>query len=296
LTEAYTDATGVTFDIQNDATVGQILAEGTASPADVFLSEDPTPVAELGKRGLLAPVEQSTLDQVRPGLSSGSGWWVAYAARVRVLYYNPTKIDEAELPARLTDLADPRYAGTFAWAPSGAFVATTQYLLATWGEEETRSFLEAIKVNGVNEQRNGNVRDTVEAGTHAMGLSNHYYWWVLASQKGGPDQLTSRIHHFPTEDPGNLILSSGAGVLASSKHADAAQALLAWLTSPDGGQNVIATASPDVAAAQYPVATGVASDVVGDLGDIRSPSYDMDLLADAADAEELLKELGMSNG
>lgn len=48
LTKAYTDETGVKFNIQADATVGQIEAEGKAAPADVFLSEDPGPVAQLG--------------------------------------------------------------------------------------------------------------------------------------------------------------------------------------------------------------------------------------------------------
>jgi iron(III) transport system substrate-binding protein len=295
LTKAYTDATGVTFNIQNDATVGQIQAEGKASKADVFLSEDPTPVALLGKDGLLSPVDQATLDQVRPGLSSGSGLWVAYAARTRVLFYNPTKIDESALPKTLADITQPQYKGTFAWAPSGAFVATTQYLLSTWGVDKTTAFLEALKANGVNEHKNGNVRDTVEAGKHAMGLSNHYYWWILAAEKGGPDKLTSKIYHFPTEDPGNLILSSGAGVLKSSKHAEAAQKFLAWLTSPDGGQKVIA-GPIDVSGAQYPVATGVASSVVGDLSDVKSPTFDMDVLADSQQAEDLLKKLGMSSG
>ena len=133
LTQAYTKATGVKFNIQNDATVGQIEAEGSASKADLFLSEDPTPAARLGADGLLAPVKASTLAQVRPGLSSGKGLWVAYAARSRVLLYNPKLIDEADLPATLADIVDPKYQGKFAWAPSGAFVATTQYLLETEG-------------------------------------------------------------------------------------------------------------------------------------------------------------------
>lgn len=296
LTMAYTEETGTEFQIQNDATVGQIEAEGDASQADVFLSEDPGPVARLGKDGLLSPVEQPTLDQVRPGLSSEEGAWVAYAARARVLFYNPEEIDESELPASLADITEPEYAGRFAWAPSGAFVATTQYLLDTIGEEETTTFLEGVKANGADEQKNGNVRDTVEAGKHAMGLSNHYYWWVLAAQEGGPDALTSKIYHFPEEDPGNLVLSSGAGVLAASDNQDEAQEFLAWLTSPDGGQEVIADGPLGASEAQYPVATGVSSSVVGDLDEIASPSFDMDSLADSEQAEELLKTLGMSKG
>ena len=51
LTAAYTAETGVRFDIQNGATVGQIEAEGAASRADVFLSEDPGPAAPEGLLG-----------------------------------------------------------------------------------------------------------------------------------------------------------------------------------------------------------------------------------------------------
>lgn len=296
LTQEYTKETGTPFKLQFDATVGQIDAEGDASPADVFLSEDPTPVAQLGAEGLLSPIPQATLDQVRPGLSSGKGLWVAYAARARVLFYNPSLIAEGELPKTLADIVAPAYKGRFAWAPSGAFVATTQYLISTRGEAWTRKFLEGIEANGVNEHKNGNVRDTVEAGKHAMGLSNHYYWWVLAAEQGGPDRLVSRIYHFPSVDAGNLVLSSGAAVLKSSKNADEAQKFVAWLTSADGGQRVIADADIDVSGAQYPIAPGVSSAIVGDLDEVKSPRFDMDVLADSGQAENLLKELGMSSG
>ena len=295
LTEAYTKATGVRFNIQNDATVGQIKAEGKASKADVYLTEDPGPAAQLAAAGLLSKIDAATLAQVRPGLSSKNGLWVAYAARSRVLYYNPKLISADELPKTLADITKPEYKGMFAWAPSGAFVATVQYLIDTKGEAATKTFLEGIKANGVNEHKNGNVRDTVEAGKHAMGLSNHYYWWVLASQKGGSDKLTSKIYHFPTVDPGNLILSSGAGILKSSKQQNEAQAFVEWLTAPDGGQKLIATAPTEVSEAQYPVAVGVASDVSGDLTDVKSPEFEMDSLADSTEAENLLKQLGMSS-
>lgn len=296
LTGEYTKETGVEFNIQNDATVGQIEAEGDAGRADVFLSEDPTPVAQLGAAGLLSPIDQTTLDQVRPGLSSGQGLWVAYAARARVLFYNPTLIAEDELPETLADIVEPEYKDQFAWAPSGAFVATTQYLISTEGEDWTKTFLEQIKANGVDEESNGNVRDTVEAGKHAMGLSNHYYWWVLATEEGGPDELTSKLYHFPAEDPGNLVLSSGAAVLTSSENAEEAQKFVAWLTSKDGGQELIATADAEVSEAQYPIVPGLSSAIAGDLSDVKSPTYDMDLLADSEQAETLLKQLGMSSG
>ncbi|MEO6943755.1 MAG: extracellular solute-binding protein [Lacisediminihabitans sp.] len=295
LTKAYTDKTGVKFRIQEGATVGQIQAEGKASPADVFLSEDPGPAAQLSGQKLLVPISKSTLNHVRPALNPEDGMWVAYAARARVLYYNPTIIDEADLPKTLLEIVQPEYKGKFAWAPSGAFVATTQYLISTIGVDKTRTFLEAIKANGVNEQKNGNVRDTVEAGKHAMGLSNHYYWWIKAAEVGGPDKMVSKIYHFPQADAGNLILSSGAGILKTSTHQKAAAAFLSWLTDKSGGQKILAGAGIDSTEAQYPAALGVVSTISGDLGAIKSPKYDMGIYADQTEAQDLLKSLGLSS-
>ncbi|MDN5796509.1 MAG: extracellular solute-binding protein [Intrasporangium sp.] len=294
LTGAYTKQTGVTFDIQQDATVGQIQAEGDASPADLFLSEDPAPVAQLGKAGLLEPIEASTVAQVQPGLSSPQDLWVAYAARARVLYYNPELIDEADLPKTLLTITDPQYKGKFAYAPSGAFVATTQYLISTIGLDASTDFLKKVKANGVNEQKNGNVRDTVEAGKHAMGLSNHYYWWIKAAEVGGPEHMTSKIYHFPETDPGNLVLSSGAAILKNSTHKDAAAKFVQWLTSKDGGQQILSSGDIDTSGAQYPVALGTSSELVGALSDIASPTYDMSIYADQSQAQDLLKSLGIT--
>lgn len=294
LTDAYTAETGVKFNIQQDATFGQIEAEGAASLADIFLSEDPAPVAQLAKADLLAPIDQSTIDQVQPGLSSPQSLWVAFAARTRVLYYNPNLIAETDLPKSLLDIVEPKYKGEFAWAPSGAFVATTQYLISTIGKEKASAFLTGLKDNGVDEQKNGNVRDTVEAGKHAMGLSNHYYWWIKAAEVGGAENMTSKIFHFPETDAGNLVLSSGAAVLKSSTQKPAAAKFVAWLTNIDGGQKVISDGGIDSSAAQYPVAVGSSSKLVGSLTDIKSPSYDMSIYADQSEAEELLKTLGIS--
>lgn len=294
LTQAYTDKTGVKFDIQQDANAGQINTEGEQSPADVFMSEDPAPVAQLGNFGLIEKLDDSTLEQVREGLNDPDGEWAAYAARTRALYYNPEKIDEKDLPKRLEDITDDKYKGKFAWAPSGAFVATTQYMISEWGKDKTTDFLKKIDANGTDEKKNGNIRDTVEAGKHEMGITNHYYWWKKAAEVGGPEKMTSKIYHFPEEDPGNLILSSGAAVLKNSDDAEAAADYVKWLTAKDGGQKVIADSEVEQSGAQYPAGKDMSSKIVGSLDDVKSPKYDMGIFADQSEAEDLLKSLGMS--
>lgn len=81
-------------------------------------------------------------------------------------------------------------------------------------------------------------------------------------------------------------------MLKSSTNAAEAQKFVAWLTSKDGGQQLIAASE----SAQYPIVPGLASATAGDLSDVKSPTYDMDLLADSEQAETLLKQLGMSSG
>ncbi|HEY9388409.1 MAG TPA: extracellular solute-binding protein [Mycobacteriales bacterium] len=294
LADGFTAKTGIKVVIRagEDAElVNQILEEGDASPADLYLSEEPGPIGQLDAKGLLSTVDANTLTQVDANLVPGTKNWVPYAARARVMFYNPTKISEDQLPDSIMDLADPKWKGQFAYAPSGAFAGTVSYLISTIGEDDTLTWLKAIKDNGVNEQKNGKVRDTVEAGQHAFGLSNHYYWWILAGQKGGEDKLTSKVHFMDQPDAGSLVLASGAGILKSSKHQDEGQQFLSWLTSADGGQKVVAGDED----AQFPVGTGVTSQVgLPPLSDLHPPKADQGVFSNLTKARELIVQAGIA--
>lgn len=294
LADAFTAETGVavTLRVGKDAEMAnQLIEEGQRSPADVLLTEEPGPIAMLDLRGLLEPVDAATLAQVDERLVPGSGNWLPYAARARVIFYNPELISVSELPRSILDLTDPKWKGRFAYAPSGAFASTVTYLVAEIGRDATLEWLKGIKANGINEGKNGKVRDTVEAGQHPFGLSNHYYWWILANSRGGPDKLTSRIYYFDHPDAGGLLLTSGAAVLKASGRKAEAQRFLAWLASPDGGQGVIAAYD---AAPQFPTAPGV--DSLADLpkvSELPLPAVDADVFADLTTAMDLILEAGI---
>jgi iron(III) transport system substrate-binding protein len=293
LTTAFTKETGIRVELRTGEgadLANQIREEGDRTRADVLLTEDPGPAAMLDQAGLLAGVDDATLDGVDRRLVPSSGNWAPYAARARVILYNPELISARELPDSILELGDPRWKGKFAYAPSGAFAATTAYLISKIGPEKTLAWLKAIRANGVNEQKNGKVRDTVEAGQHAFGLSNHYYWWILAGERGGPEKLSSKVHYFPKPDAGGLLLASAAAIPQSAEHRDEAQRFLAWLTAPGGGQKLIAS-SPD---AQYPVAEGITSKVgLPPLSEVRAPRIDGSEFGDVAKAQELLIEAGL---
>jgi len=294
LADHFTADTGIKIKIRagDDAELAnQIIEEGDASPADIFLSEEPGPVGLLDSKGLLSKVDASTLDEVDKRLVPSSGNWMPYAARSRVIYYDPKLISVDELPDSILDLTQPKWKGKFAYAPSGAFTSTVSYLISSIGPDKTLAWLKGIKANGVNEQKNGKVRDTVEAGQHAFGLSNHYYWWILANEKGGPSKLSSKIYYFDHPDAGGLLLASGAGITKASKHQAEDQKFLAWLGSADDGQKIIAADEN----AQYPVAPGVQSKVgLQPLADLHAPDVDQSIFADTTAAKNLIIKAGIS--
>ena len=292
LAEAFTRDTGIEMQVRSGkdgALANQIIEEGARSQADVFITEEPGPIGDLARRGLLLPVPAATLAKAASGFAPADGSWLPWAARSRVYFYNPELIAEADLPASILDLGKPEWKGRFAYAPSGAFRSTTGYLINRIGPEATLAWLTAIRENGINEQKNGKVRDSVEAGQHAFGLSNHYYWYILARSAGGADKVTSRVHFLNSEDPGALMLASGAGVLASSRQPEAAQQFLDWLVSPEGGQKIVAENSP-----QFPLNPEVESGYgLPSIKDLSFPHFDQGELDNVDAASELLKRAGL---
>ncbi len=74
--QAFTEETGIAVTIRNgsDLEIGnQIVQEGANSPADVFLTENSPAMALVDGKGLFAPVDQATLDQVPDGFKAGNG-------------------------------------------------------------------------------------------------------------------------------------------------------------------------------------------------------------------------------
>jgi hypothetical protein len=106
---------------RDDTELGnQLLAEGSAMPADVFLTENSPAMSMVEQAGLLAPVGATTLAQVAPPYRPSTGRWIGIAARSTVFVYNKTKPVASALPHSLLDLADPVWKGRWTASPTGA--------------------------------------------------------------------------------------------------------------------------------------------------------------------------------
>jgi iron(III) transport system substrate-binding protein len=255
--EAFTEATGVKVQIRQgaDASMGhQLVAEGSESPADVFLTENSPAMTLVERNNLLAPLDETTRRQVPANLMPSSKAWTAIAARSTVLVYNTAKLGKEDLPRSLMDLADPRWKDRWGCAPGGAdFQAIVAGMLADQGEQKTTAWLDGLKNNARALENNIATMQSVNAGEIECGVIYHYYWYRdQAGTKEG--SKNTALHYFRNQDPGAFGSLSAGAVLAGANKPAKARRFLAFITGKAGQQVLV-----DSKSMEYAVGKGVAS-------------------------------------
>ncbi|MCK7429819.1 iron ABC transporter substrate-binding protein [Enterobacter chengduensis] len=239
--DGFTKETGIKVTLRNgdDSELGnQLVQEGSASPADVFLTENSPSMVLVDNANLFAPLDAATLKQVPTEYRPAHGRWIGIAARSTVFVYNPAKLSEQQLPKSLMDLAKPEWKGRWAASPSGAdFQAIVSAMLALKGEKATLEWLKAMKANFVAYKGNSTVMKAVNAGQIDGGVIYHYYRFVDQS-KTGENSKNTQLYYFKHQDPGAFVSLSGGGVLASSKHKAQAQAFVKYITGKEGQESL----------------------------------------------------------
>lgn len=288
---AFIEETGIDVDVRYAGTgelATTLLAEGAASPADVFWAQDPAFIGGVANEGLLTTLTDETLELVSERFRDSEGRWVGITGRSRVLVYNTDAIDEADLPSTIWDLTDPAWSDRLGIAPTnGSFVAFVTGMIALNGEDRTRSWLQGIAANHpIIFDGNGPIVDAVVAGDLDAGLVNHYY---LLQRKAEQGDVPAANHFFGDGDPGALVMATGAGVLQTSDHPNEAEQLIRYLLSPPSQEHFLGLF-------EYPLVTGVGTpEGQPTLEDL--PVTDLDL-TDTADtlepALELIAEAGLS--
>jgi iron(III) transport system substrate-binding protein len=239
---AFTKETGIKVNVRNGSDLemaNQLVQEGKASPADVFVTENSPAMTLVDRHGGFAPIAADTLGQIPARYAPANKHWIGFAARETVLVHNTAKLPAADLPKSIMDLADPKWKGRFGYSPTGAdFQAIVSAVVALNGEREAKAGVEGLKANGVAYQGNSTVMKAVNDGKVPAGVIYHYYWYQDQAESGQNSDNT-KLHFFGNQDPGAFTSVSGAGVLASSKHPAEAQQLVKFLTGT-AGQQVLA--------------------------------------------------------
>src|ERR1700722_281640 len=298
LVNAFEKQTGITVHVRNDDedTLANLIAvQGAHSPADVFYTENSPALEFLQDKGLLSPVDASTLAAVPAQYSSPQAGWGGVSARGSVLISNPSLISASLLPTSVLQLADPKYQGKFAFAAGETdFQPIVTSVLKTYGQAATLHWLEGIKANAASHlvPDNETIANEVNRGQVPFGVINQYYWYRLQAEIGA-SAMHSRLAYFAPHDPGYVIDVSGAAVLKSSKHQAAAQKFLAFLVSKQG-QEIIARASGNEQSYEYPLGSGVTTSAPETPFDQLQPnSITIADLGDGSAAIALLREAGL---
>ncbi|MDE1996382.1 MAG: iron ABC transporter substrate-binding protein [Rhizobiaceae bacterium] len=271
--DGFTKETGIKVTIRSGSDMqfaNQIIEEGEASPADVFLTENSPAMTLVDANKLFAPLDADTLAQVPETFKASDGNWIGVAARSTVFAYDKTKLKEDQLPKSLLDLADPSWKGRWGAAPAGAdFQAIVSALLELKGEDATKSWVKALKENAVAYKNNNVALKAVNAGEIEGAIIYHYYWFGDQA-KTAENSANVALHYFKNQDPGAFISISGGGVLASSQHQKEAQAFLKWVTGK-GGQAILR----DGDSYEYAVGIGAQSNPkLVPLPDLQAPKID----------------------
>jgi iron(III) transport system substrate-binding protein len=260
--------------------------EGNASPADVFWSQDPGPLGALS--GRFASLPNDVLNQVDAGLKSEDGKWVGVSGRVRVVVYNPDKVQPAQIPNSILGMADPGWKGRVGWAPTnGSFQIMVTALRVMKGEDVARKWLADMKANETKPYGNNNaVLQAVAAGEVDAGLINHYY--LHAARRTTPNIKAANHYLNNPDDPGALIMVSGVGMLSTTRNKPAAELFVSYLLSHTA-QQYFATET-----AEYPISDEVIAPVgLQPFDQLRGPRIDFARLADLQGTLALLRQTGV---
>ncbi|TNM36368.1 iron ABC transporter substrate-binding protein [Nocardioides albidus] len=290
LAPAFTKETGIEVELRNGKDLemsNQIIAEGKASPADVFLTENSPAMSQVEAAGLFDELPAGILDVIPAQYRPVSGLWTGFVARSTVLVYNTDQVQESDLPASLLDLAKPEWKGRISFSPTGAdFQAIVAAVLELEGEEATRAWLEGIKANGKVYDGNNLVLEAVDSGEIEVGIVYHYYWERDRKENGDVSDQSAQ-HYFAGGDPGAFVSVSGAGVLKSSDMKKEAREFVEFLVNREG-QQVLA----DSYALEYPLNPEVRLEgVTKPFSELQPPQVNVSDL-DAETVVDLMTEVG----
>lgn len=265
---------------------GTIREEGAATPADVFIAQDPGGLGAVASEFAVLP--DTILQKVPEWARSDQGKWVGLSGRARTVVYNTDQVTKEELPDDLWGFTDPKWKGKIGWAPSNSsFQTMVTALRHEWGEDRTKEWLKKIKANNPREYpKNTPIVNAAGQGEIAVGFVNHYYLHRFLASEG--ESFPARNYHLRAGGAGNLIMVSGAGILQASENKGPAQELLLFLLSKEAQEFFVQETF------EYPLVEGITPGGHFEaLEEIEHPTIDPSQLQGLEETQQLLREAGI---
>ena len=234
-----------------DALLERIKNEGANSPADIFMTVDASRLWRAQKAGIFAPVpagipgltpDKDALtvlqERIPRSLRHPRNLWFGVSKRARVIMYNKDRVNPADL-STYEDLANPKWRGKILIRSSShvynqSLVAS---LVASLGQEAVTDWTQGFVANFARPPQ-GNDRAQIEGAASGLGdiaIANTYYLPRYAKDKDpGKQAIFRKIGvFFPNQgDRGAHVNISGAGLVRTAPHQEAAIKFLEYLSSP----------------------------------------------------------------
>ena len=290
--ETFTAETGITVNVRYGGTAELTILlqeEGARSPADLFWAQD---VAALGTiKPMFAPLPQATLDRVQSIYRDAEGRWIGISGRSRLMIYSPKRVEEAELPATMAELTDPRFDGRLAMSPTnGSFIAHVAALRVAEGDDVTLEWLRGLAQNDPVMVRNNTAGyQAIADGEADFMLTNNYY---LGRFLANDPEFPVAQALFESGNLGNLMMTAGIGVLETSDNRDAAVAFVDFLLGELAQQYFTGNVHEfPVSATAIVPRTGMAVSFAE--ASAAAPEFDLNLIVDMEGTLELIREAGL---
>lgn len=234
----------------------RVKQEGELSPADVLLTVDISRVMKIVKAGVSQPVESKVLESNIPAqFRDSNGDWYGLTKRARVIYTSKDRVGKLPAGFDYLDLAKPEYKGKVCVrSGKNAYnVSLFASMIAHYGEEATKAFLQGLKANLAQKPQGGD-RDQVKAikeGICDYALGNSYYYGKMLDDEKQKAWAESAILNFPQGKFGTHFNISAVAVAKHSPNKANAIKLIEFL-SGDKAQALYAQLNHE-----YPVKEGV---------------------------------------
>lgn len=285
LFDRFTQETGIAVNLvtgKADALLKRLEVEGSASPADLFVTVDAGRLHRAKEAGVLQVSSNKTLDKLVPShLKDNDDYWYGMTQRARTIFYVKGKVDPSELTT-YEALADPKWKGRICIRSSGNIY--NQSLVASMidanGVEATEAWAKGLVANFAKPPAGGDTDQlrAAAAGVCDIAIANTYYFGrLLKSDKEENKAVADKLAVFwPNQnDRGVHMNVSGVGLTKHAQNTASAIQLMEFMAS-DASQVWYGAENNE-----YPIVEGAeVSATLSGLGDFKADDINLSKLGE----------------
>lgn len=232
--------TGIPIEIRFDTEATKSLGlvqlierEQTHPRCDVFWNNELLGTLALQEQGLLEPYQGSGWQRMPDRFRDPAGYWVGFAARLRVWIVNINAATATERTIQAILDTDTSRAA-FAQPMFGTTLTHYTVLWHTWGEATLREWHASLRQRGLQEVRgNAVVKDLVVAGQCDCGATDTDDVFVAIDEFTAAEKPAT-VEMLPIRVDGQTIaIPNTVGIIKGTQHRTAAEKLVDYLTSAE---------------------------------------------------------------